>query len=82
MFEGFVNILRTRSVEWGLLRVAVDPAFETNRWIYVYCTSKTPQIHNRVSRFTGKGDRAIPSSEKILVNIPCMLRVRGKPIIP
>ncbi|MGA7952072.1 MAG: PQQ-dependent sugar dehydrogenase [Gloeobacterales cyanobacterium] len=55
--------------ERGLLGIAFDPAFQTNRWIYVYYTAKKPQIHNRVSRFTVIGNRAIPRSEKILVDI-------------
>ena len=38
--------------ERGLLGVAFDPNFATNRFVYVYYTATRPAIHNRVSRFT------------------------------
>ena len=38
--------------ERGLLGVAFDPNYATNRFVYVYYTATTPTIHNRVSRFT------------------------------
>ncbi|MGB8698187.1 MAG: PQQ-dependent sugar dehydrogenase [Thermosynechococcaceae cyanobacterium] len=55
--------------ERGLLGIAFDPDFVSNQWIYVYYTSKTPTIHNRVSRFTANGDVVVPRSEKILLDI-------------
>jgi glucose/arabinose dehydrogenase len=70
--------------ERGLMSVAVDPAFKTNHFIYVYYTYKklgacqygsngdTLLPVNRVSRFVlGNDDVADPASEKVLIdNIP------------
>src|SRR4051794_475272 len=42
--------------ERGLLGVAFDPNFATNKFVYVYYTARTPTIHNRVSRFTANGN--------------------------
>ncbi|MGV8712942.1 MAG: PQQ-dependent sugar dehydrogenase, partial [Nitrosomonas sp.] len=49
--------------ERGLLGIALDPNFLVNQWIYVYYTSKTPVIHNRVSRFKVQGNSIVPGSE-------------------
>ena len=67
--------------ERGLLGVAVDPAFATNRFIYVYytfnkfntCTTNIANVAvNRVSRFTLPDTNVVdPASERVLVdNIP------------
>jgi glucose/arabinose dehydrogenase len=67
--------------ERGLLGVAADPNFATNRFIYLYYTYKkfgscpynTNQIPvNRVARFTvGAGNIVNPSSQLVLIdNIP------------
>ncbi|MGH9334615.1 MAG: PQQ-dependent sugar dehydrogenase, partial [Vicinamibacteria bacterium] len=55
--------------ERGLLGVAFDPGFASNRFVYIYYTAKTPTIHNRVSRFTASGDVAVAGSEKILLEL-------------
>ena len=49
--------------------VAFDPAFTSNRYVYVYYTATSPNIHNRVSRFTASGDIAVPGSERILLDL-------------
>ncbi len=59
--------------ERGLLGVAVDPDFATNRFVYLFYTHAiTGGCMNRVSRFTfGTGDTADPASELVLVdNMP------------
>ena len=69
--------------ERGMLGVAVDPNFESNKYVYVYYTHKKyPKCRrgrpeskrnpvNRVSRFVMSGDNVRKSSEKVLVdNIP------------
>jgi glucose/arabinose dehydrogenase len=48
----FVTISVNSSGERGLLGVAFDPAFATNRFVYVYYTTSGAPIHNRVARFT------------------------------
>ncbi len=55
--------------ERGLLGVAFDPEFSDNRYLYVYYTARTPETHNRVSRFTANGDTVVPNSERILLEI-------------
>ncbi|MEP6994637.1 MAG: PQQ-dependent sugar dehydrogenase [Acidobacteriota bacterium] len=55
--------------ERGLLGVALDPNFSQNNSIYVYYTSPTPAVHNRLSRFTLSGDVAVPGSELVLLDL-------------
>lgn len=64
--------------ERGLLGVAVDPQFASNRYIYLFytfdkfdnCATQTTNVPvNRVSRFTLPTSNVIdPQSEKILIN--------------
>ena len=59
--------------ERGLLGVAVDPDFATNRFVYLFYTHAVPGgCMNRVSRFTfGTGDTIDPATELVLVdNMP------------
>ena len=73
--------------ERGLLGVAVDPDFSTNRYIYLFythnkfgtCPTFDPTNPNnpvnRVSRFVMSGNIVDPNSEKVLVdNIPSLGR--------
>ncbi len=55
--------------ERGLLGVAFDPGFTSNRHVYVHYTAVAPAVHNRVSRFTAAGDVAAPGSEQVLVEL-------------
>ncbi|HEX6283927.1 MAG TPA: PQQ-dependent sugar dehydrogenase, partial [Pyrinomonadaceae bacterium] len=58
--------------ERGLLGVAFDPNYATNRFVYVYYTATTPAVHNRVSRFTansGNEDVAVAGSEFVLLDL-------------
>jgi glucose/arabinose dehydrogenase len=58
--------------ERGLLGVAFDPAYATNRFIYVYYTATTPAIHNRVSRFTAGSaneDVVVAGSEVVILDL-------------
>ena len=69
--------------ERGLLGVAVDPNFSTNKYVYLYytynkfgvCPTGQPTDANnpvnRVSRFVMTGDTVDPATEKVLIdNIP------------
>jgi glucose/arabinose dehydrogenase len=61
------------SSEQGLLGIAVDPAFASNGYLYLYRTFKKTGggCVNRVSRFTMSGDSVSAGSELVLVdNIP------------
>src|SRR5215213_6827757 len=55
--------------EHGLLGITLDPAFETNHFFYLYYTAKTPNIHNRVSRFTAGASVADPASEVVIFDM-------------
>ena len=64
--------------ERGLLGVAVDPQFATNRYIYLYytfrktgCDTSTSSV-NRVSRFVLGSDNLVASSSEVVLidNIP------------
>lgn len=58
--------------ERGLLGVTFDPAFPTNRWVYLYYTRKaaaSEPAHNVVARFTVLGDRLVPSSETQILKL-------------
>jgi glucose/arabinose dehydrogenase len=51
--------------ERGVLGITLDPAFQTNGYVYVYYTNSVTQ-KNRVSRFTATGDAASLSSELVV----------------
>jgi len=65
----FLTVNVNASGERGLLGVAFDPNFAANRFVYVYYTTATSPIHNRVSRFVADGDTALAGSETILLEL-------------
>lgn len=67
--SSFVNLSVDASGERGLLGVALDPAFSSNQFVYVYYTVSTSPRHNRVSRFTAQGDVAATGSEIPLLDL-------------
>ncbi len=48
----FLTLSVNSSGERGLLAVTFDPNFASNGFVYVYYTTSSSPIHNRVSRFT------------------------------
>jgi glucose/arabinose dehydrogenase len=61
--------------ERGLLGIAFDPAFASNGFVYVYYTTATAPIHNRVSRFTASNaspDTAAAGSEVVILDLPAL----------
>src|SRR6476646_1381152 len=76
----FLTVTTPAKVERGLPGVQLDPDFEHNGYVYTYYTTSTPNVHNRVSRFTAvdadanpdvyrPGDRAASGSERILYDL-------------
>lgn len=65
----FLTINVNFSGERGLLGVAFDPDFSNNHYIYIYYTTASNPIHNRVSRFTANGDVAAAGSELVLLDL-------------
>ena len=73
--EPFLFVSVNSSGERGLLGVAFDPNFASNRFVYVYYTTGAAPIHNRVSRFTASTanpDVAAAGSEVQLLNLPAL----------
>jgi glucose/arabinose dehydrogenase len=65
----FVSLNVNAAGERGLLGVAFDPGFVSNRYVYVYYTATSPVLHNRISRFTANGDVAAAGSEVVLFDL-------------
>jgi glucose/arabinose dehydrogenase len=73
--QPFLTVSVNTSSERGLLGVAFDPEFHVNRFVYIYYTTATEPIHNRVSRFTASGtnpDVVQAGSELPLLNLPAL----------
>lgn len=68
----FLTVSTQAVQERGFGGVVLDPDFNANGYVYVYYTASTPNIHNRISRFTAdpaSPDRALAGSEQVLFEI-------------
>lgn len=68
----FTTVTTDSFFERGLLGIAFDPDYATNKYIYVYYTATTPTTHNRVSRFTANSaneDIAVVGSELAILDL-------------
>ncbi len=65
----FLAVTTDPSGERGLLGIAFDPNFASNRFLYIYYTVASAPIHNRVSRFTANGDVAAANSEVVILEL-------------
>jgi glucose/arabinose dehydrogenase len=75
LLQPFLNVSVNTAGERGLLGVAFDPDFLSNRFVYVYYTTAAAPIHNRVSRFTASAsnpDVAQAGSEVPLLDLPTL----------
>lgn len=70
--ESLLTVNPDANGERGLLGAAPHPGFETEPYLYLYYTARQPQAHNRVSRFMVQGDRAVPGSEQVLVELEAL----------
>jgi glucose/arabinose dehydrogenase len=68
--QPFLTVSVNTAGERGLLGVAFDPDYQSNRFVYVYYTTATEPVHNRVSRFTASGDVAQAGSELPILDLP------------
>jgi glucose/arabinose dehydrogenase len=64
----FVTVIVDQLNERGLGCVCLDPNFSNNHFVYVYYTSTSGSVHNRLSRFTADGDYALQGSEVIIID--------------
>ncbi|MFI7150941.1 ThuA domain-containing protein [Nonomuraea sp. NPDC050022] len=55
--------------ESGLLGLALDPAFDSNHWAYLYYSPTGTNV-DRLSRFTVTGDSVDLTSEKKILDVP------------
>ena len=71
--QPFLAVSVDSSGERGLLGIAFDPNFATNNFLYVYYTTSTAPVHNRLSRFTASTanpDVVAAGSEVQILNLP------------
>jgi glucose/arabinose dehydrogenase len=73
--QPFLTVSVNTAGERGLLGVAFDPDFQSNRFVYVYYTTASQPVHNRLSRFTASAtnpDVAQNGSELPLLDLPAL----------
>lgn len=68
--DPFVTVPVFSEGERGLVGVTVDPDFPRTPHVYVYYTATSPVVHNRVSRFTANGDKAVKGSAVAILDLP------------
>lgn len=68
-----VTLTTTTTGERGLIGVAIDPAFATNKYIYLYYTvpenTERTAAFNRVVRYTMNGDVVTTASRTVIINL-------------
>jgi glucose/arabinose dehydrogenase len=65
----FARLTVDSAGERGLLGIAFDPNFGANRFVYVHHTVPGPRPHNRISRFTARGDVAQAGSRVTIFDL-------------
>ena len=56
--------------EFGLLGIALDPAFASNNYLYLYYSPSGSQSVDRLSRFTMSGNSLVAGTEKVILQVP------------
>ena len=73
--QPFLTVSVNSSGERGLLGIAFDPDFASNNHLYVYYTTSSSPVHNRVSRFTASAsnpDVVAAGSEVPIFDLPAL----------
>ncbi len=65
----FLTLSVNHDIERGIIGITFDPNFNVNHYLYIYYTAETPNIHNRLSRFTANGDLVLSGSEFSLLDL-------------
>jgi glucose/arabinose dehydrogenase len=68
----FASLQANSEGERGLMGIAFDPNFTSNRYLYVYYTAGADPVHNRVSRLTAdpsNPDRMLAGSELPILDL-------------
>ena len=71
----FLSVPVNTSGERGLIGIAIDPNFATNKYVYVQFTTSSDPIHNKVSRFTASSsnsDVAAAGSEVAIADLDAL----------
>src|SRR5262249_23044998 len=76
--NAFMTLKVDSAWERGLIGVALDPDFPGRPFVYLCYVTGEPYPHHRVSRFTAKGDSALPASELVLLEGDDQTRLGGK----
>ncbi len=58
--------------EDGLLGLAIDPSFNSNKFVYLYYAPAGPTSINKLSRFVFQGDQLDVKSEKMILEVPVL----------
>jgi putative heme-binding domain-containing protein len=64
--QPFVSVEVDSHWERGLIGVTFDSHFAENGYVYLCYVTPRPYVHHRISRFTARGDVAVPGSELVL----------------
>ena len=76
--EPFASLDANSEGERGLQGIALDPDFESNGYLYVYYTTASDPVHNRVSRLAAdpaNPDRMLAGSEQPLLDLETLTTV-------
>ncbi len=57
--------------ERGIHSIAIDPQFTENRHVWIYYTTASPQVRNRLARFRSVGDQLV--DETLILETPDLL---------
>lgn len=70
----YLSLNVASSSDRGVLGIAYDPAYATNRYVYVYYHRPTPTIHGVISRFVVRPDglSADPATETVLYEMDAL----------
>ncbi len=76
--DPFASLAVNSEGERGLQGIAFDPDFASNGYVYVYYTTASEPVHNRVSRLTAdpaNPDRMLAGSERPLLDLEALVTV-------
>jgi glucose/arabinose dehydrogenase len=76
--QPFATLAANSEGERGLQGIAFDPDFDRNGYVYVYYTTASEPVHNRVSRLTAdpaNPDRMLAGSERAILDLEPLVTV-------
>lgn len=68
----FAHVHVNSSGELGMMGITLDPNFQSDGYVYVYCTVGGAAPFNRIERFTADGDVAAPGSATTILNLDAL----------